>query len=192
MVLYIVQRKDDILHCNHCDFITAYSSSLKAHSDKHTCNMFQYIHCKFVITKLLLLAPWNFIQANILGICFSINIMIIKLLILINWKPILVNILVMICFSVKIVIINVYLNILVTWISILISILVIYFSVNIVIIKLFNLMNWKPILINILVINIENQRLDSYPRGQCSRGLTRKINYLNRKYSISSQYQWTL
>ena len=36
MVLYNVQQKDDMLQCEHCEYTTAHSKDLKAHSRKNS------------------------------------------------------------------------------------------------------------------------------------------------------------
>ena len=46
-----------------------------------------------VIIKLLILVHWNLIPVNILVKCFSINSVILQLIILVTWKSILANIL---------------------------------------------------------------------------------------------------
>ena len=47
MVLYNVQRKNEMLQCQHCDYTTARSIDLKIHSRKHTGEMLQCQHCEY-------------------------------------------------------------------------------------------------------------------------------------------------
>ena len=51
MVLYNVQRKNEMLQCEHCDYLTTRSHNLKIHSRKHTGEMIQCEHCDYSTTR---------------------------------------------------------------------------------------------------------------------------------------------
>ena len=42
----------NVLQCQHCDYTTAYSGDLKAHSRKHTGDMLRCQQCDYVTTRL--------------------------------------------------------------------------------------------------------------------------------------------
>ena len=51
MVLCNVQRKNEMLQCQYCDYRTTQSGALKAHSRKHTGDMLQCQHCDYTTTQ---------------------------------------------------------------------------------------------------------------------------------------------
>ena len=51
MVLYDVQQTNEMLQCQHCDYTTAHSGALKAHSRKHTGDMLQCKDCDYTTAR---------------------------------------------------------------------------------------------------------------------------------------------
>ena len=70
----------EILQCKDCDYTTVNLGLLKNHSRKHTGDMLQCQHCDYTTTRSDCLKVHSLEHTG--DICFSVNIVIIQLLIL--------------------------------------------------------------------------------------------------------------
>ena len=94
MVLCNVQRKNEILKCEYCDYTSTHSGNLKAHSRKHSDEILKCEHCDYTTTRSNVLKAHSCkhngemlqftFSENLLVTCFSVNIVDLQRLFLVS------------------------------------------------------------------------------------------------------------